>query len=231
MAVLYLITTPLSPYLPAEHLPPVALSIIRSHRIFLAENIRTVRRFIASLKLDIEIDQLEFIEFNKKTKPHELDKLLEPLLFGNDMCLVSEAGAPGVADPGSLAVRWCHESGIQVKPLPGPSSFVLALMASGLTGQQFRFHGYLPIPAGDRVHALRKLEADARKGETQIFMETPYRNDQMLKTITETCAKNLMLCIAVNLTGEDESIQTMSVGDWKKMKVSFHKKPAVFLLG
>jgi 16S rRNA (cytidine1402-2'-O)-methyltransferase len=161
----------------------------------------------------------------------QVDTMLTALQNGHHVGIISEAGCPGIADPGQLLVRAAQEKGYQVVPLVGPNSIVLALMASGMNGQQFSFHGYLPIDATDRKKKIKELEAtSARENSTQIFIETPYRNHAMINDILASCRPQTKLCVAVNLTGPDESILTRSISDWKKMELSYHKKPAIFLL-
>jgi 16S rRNA (cytidine1402-2'-O)-methyltransferase len=198
---------------------------------FLVENIRTARRFISSLRLGVNIDGLKFDVLDKSTSTKEIESLMEPLLAGKDIGLMSEAGCPGIADPGSLAVAYAHKKGIRVCPLSGPSSMFLALMGSGFNGQSFAFHGYLPIQKKDRTQALRALEAESRKlNRTQIFMETPFRNMQLFEDCIESLQPDTLLCVAKNLTASDESILTKPISLWKKEKPELHKVPAVFVL-
>lgn len=198
---------------------------------FLVENIRTARRYISSLKLGINIDELHFEVLDKKTKESDLARMMQLLFEGKDLGLMSEAGCPGIADPGSAAVAYAHKRGIQVVPLSGPSSMFLALMGSGFNGQIFAFHGYLPIDKKDRIRVIKSLEAESLKHKrTQIFMETPFRNNQLLEDLLENLHPNTLLCIAKNLTGSDEFIQTKPIRDWKKIKLDLHKVPVVFVL-
>jgi len=198
---------------------------------FLVENIRTSRRFISSLKLDIPIDSLHFTQLDKDTAPESVSIICAPLLEGKDMGLMSEAGCPGIADPGNLAVRFAHNNGIRVIPLVGPSSITLALMASGFNGQSFAFHGYLPIESQARIQAIKLLEKEAQsKNQTQIFIETPYRNNQLLGDIIKTCHPNTRLCVASDLTGPEELIISHSIQKWTGKSVNLHKIPVVFLI-
>lgn len=198
---------------------------------FLVENIRTARRYISSLKLGIKIEDLHFEVLDKKTKPMELEKMMRPIFQGRDIGIMSEAGCPGIADPGSLAVAYAHHKEIQVVPLSGPSSMFLALMASGFSGQSFAFHGYLPIERKDKVQSIKSLETDSlRNKRTQIFMETPFRNNQLLEDLLKHLQPTTQLCIAKNITGPDEFIQSKTVREWKKINLDLHKIPVVFLL-
>lgn len=212
-------------------LPGQVYDICRNTTFFLAENIRTARRFISSLELGISIPDLQFSVLDKKTPDSEVAALMEPLLQGKDVGVLSEAGCPGVADPGARAVAWCHRNRVQVVPLVGPSSILLALMASGMSGQSFAFHGYLPVKGPEKIQAIRQLEKQAQQGQTQIFMETPYRNNQLLADLLQYCNPGSSLCVASGLTGEGEFIRTLPIAEWKKQKIDLHKIPAIFLLG
>jgi 16S rRNA (cytidine1402-2'-O)-methyltransferase len=203
---------------------------IKSIRFFLVEDIRTARRYLSRLKIYSSIEDLHFEVLNKDTNPTELEGLFKPLFSGESMGVISESGCPGVADPGALAVQFAHAHGVKVVPLVGPSSILLALMASGLNGQSFAFHGYLPIDAGDSALAIKKLEKDSKsKKQTQMFIETPYRNNQILKNLLKSLQPTTRLCVGVDLTGSEESISTKSVAEWRKAKPDLKKLPAVFL--
>jgi 16S rRNA (cytidine1402-2'-O)-methyltransferase len=199
---------------------------------YIGENAKTTRAFLKRVGTTRPIQEIEIRELNVNTPPGEVDKLLAPLLAGIDTGLVSEAGVPAVADPGALLVRRAHERGIKVVPLVGPSSILLALMASGLNGQSFAFHGYLPVDANERAKKLRELEQHSRKArQTQIFIETPYRNRTMLDAVLAACAPSTLVCVAADLTLPTETIQSRSVSDWKKQPgPDLHKRPAIFLL-
>ncbi len=228
---LYLIPNILAPNTENEVISPQVKSVIKNTQYFLAENLRTARRYISSLKLGLTIEGLHFEILDKKTKSGQVPALMQPLLEGQDIGVISEAGCPGIADPGSLAVAFAHQNGIQVVPLSGPSSMFLALMASGFNGQSFAFQGYLPIDKKARAEAIRNLESESvRLHKTQIFMETPFRNNQLLDDLVKTLHPNTKLCIAKNITGSDELIQTKTVGQWKKTKIDLHKIPTVFVL-
>ncbi len=210
---------------------PQVKEVISKTRYFLVENIRTARRYISSLKLGLTIEDLYFEVLDKKTKGVELEKFMQPIFEGKDIGVISEAGCPGIADPGALAVTFAHQHDIQVVPLSGPSSMFLALMGSGFNGQSFAFHGYLPIQKKERIQAIKTLEAESLKNRTtQIFMETPFRNNHLLTDLLDTLRPDTQLCIAKNLTGSDEMIKTKSVKDWKKVKIDLHKIPTVFVL-
>uniref|UniRef100_UPI004048A4A8 SAM-dependent methyltransferase n=1 Tax=Algoriphagus sp. TaxID=1872435 RepID=UPI004048A4A8 len=192
---------------------------------------RTARRYISSLKLGVNIEALHLEILDKDTPPEQIAHLMLPLLSGVDIGVISEAGCPGIADPGALAVAYAHQKGIQVVPISGPSSMFLALMGSGFSGQSFAFHGYLPIDKKERATTLKKLELESlREKRAQLFMETPFRNNQLLADALSTLAPHTKLCIAKNLTAADELIQTKTIADWKKHPLDLHKVPAVFIL-
>ncbi|QGZ61923.1 SAM-dependent methyltransferase [Paraburkholderia acidisoli] len=199
---------------------------------YIGENAKTTRAFLKRVGTTRPIQEIEIHELNVNTPAGAVDKLLAPLLAGIDTGLVSEAGVPAVADPGALLVRRAHERGIQVVPLVGPSSILLALMASGLNGQSFAFHGYLPMDANERVKKLRELEQASRKAkQTQIFIETPYRNKAMLDALLTNCAPSTLVCVAADLTLPTETILSRAVSDWKKKGApELQKRPAIFLL-
>jgi 16S rRNA (cytidine1402-2'-O)-methyltransferase len=198
---------------------------------FVGENAKTTRAFLKRIGTARPIQEIEIRELNVNTPAGDIERLLEPLLGGTDAGLVSEAGCPAVADPGAVLVRRAHRHGIKVVPLVGPSSILLALMASGLNGQSFAFHGYLPVEPGERAKRLRELEQQSRRaGQTQIFIETPYRNRPLLDTLLSTCAPSTLLCVAVDLTLAGESVMTRAVADWRADALDLHKRPAIFLL-
>jgi 16S rRNA (cytidine1402-2'-O)-methyltransferase len=200
--------------------------------VFIVEDLRNARRYLKSLNREIHIDSLTFFELNEHTSAEEIPAFLDPVEKGMDAAIISEAGVPGVADPGAAVVRVAHEKGIRVVPLTGPSSLLLALMASGLNGQSFCFHGYLPVKRPERIKKIREIEQVAiRRGETQLFIEAPYRNDALLADILETCHPKTLLCIAADITLETEFIFTKATGDWKNKKPALHKRPVLFLLG
>jgi 16S rRNA (cytidine1402-2'-O)-methyltransferase len=228
---LYLIPSLLGNSAPGEVLPESVFRAIDRLRYYIVEDIRSARRFLIKAGSSVKIDDITFFELNKYTEDKELRGFLAPATSGYDTGLLSEAGTPCVADPGSKITAIAHEKGIRVVPLTGPSSIILALMASGLNGQSFAFHGYLPVKRDDRIRAVKRIEQEssARK-QSQIFMETPYRNMQMLDTLTEVCNPSTQLCIACEITLESEFIYTRSISWWKKNKPDINKRPAIFIL-
>jgi 16S rRNA (cytidine1402-2'-O)-methyltransferase len=210
---------------------PQVQEVIAHTKIFLVENPRSARRYISSLKLGVNLEEVHMEILDKGTPPESINRLMQPLMNGADMGVISEAGCPGIADPGALAVSYAHQKGIQVVPISGPSSMFLALMGSGFNGQSFAFHGYLPIDKNEKASALRKLEAESLKEKrAQIFMETPFRNNQLLEDILNSLNPQTKLCIAKNLTAADELIQTKSISDWKRETIDLHKIPTVFII-
>lgn len=232
MGTLYLIPVPLGATAPADTLPPPVLERLRPLRHFVVENAKSARAFLKAAGTDLPLQELQLEELNEHTRDTELDRLLAPLRAGADVGLVSEAGCPAVADPGANLVALAQKEGIRVVPLVGPSSLLLALMASGLNGQRFAFQGYLPAKEGERAKALRELESESRKRrQTQIFIETPYRNLQMLDGIVRNCQPSTRLTIATDLTLPGEMVLTRSVGEWKKQTPpDIERRPTVFLL-
>jgi 16S rRNA (cytidine1402-2'-O)-methyltransferase len=207
------------------------LNIIKKTKHYAVENIKTCRRFIASLKLEINIDDLYFISLDKNTSLEDIRKQFESLECEN-LGLMSESGCPGIADPGQLIVKIAHEKGINVKPLIGPSSIILSLMASGLNGQNFAFIGYLPIQQNQRIHKIKELcKIILETQQTQIFIETPYRNKSLLSDIIKYAHKEIKLCVAKNLTSIDEKIICLKIKDWKLINEEFHRVPCIYLLG
>lgn len=200
---------------------------------FIVENLRTARRYVKSICPELVIEQLTFVQVDKDASPAQVQASLKPLLEqGIDAGIISEAGCPGVADPGAEVVKHAHQKGIKVVPFAGPSAILLSLMASGFSGQQFAFHGYLPIEKRDRLQALRNLEKEMlQRNQTQIFMETPYRNNKLLEDLLSTLHPDTRLCIAANITSpEHEFIQTKTVQQWRGKLPDIHKQPAVFLI-
>lgn len=229
-AILYLIPSPLAPDT-NHYLPPVVLDTIKSLDLFFVEEIRTSRRFVSSLKLGLVIEELQFEKLDQKTPEWALKKFVDMLKSGRSAGIISEAGCPGIADPGAKLVAMAQQHGIQVKPLPGPSSMILGLMATGFNGQSFTFHGYLPIDKEARNKKIKEIERIAlHTGSTQFFMETPFRNNQLMQSLLETCSNDTLLSVATNVSGTDESIKTKPIRNWKKEKVDLHKQPSVFYL-
>jgi 16S rRNA (cytidine1402-2'-O)-methyltransferase len=213
-----------------ETISPSVIDALKKIRHFLAEDVRTARRYLSRLKIYDHMEALEFHVLNKDTSPKDIESLFSPVIEGHHLGVISESGCPGVADPGALAVAYAHEAGIRVVPLVGPSSILLALMASGLNGQQFAFHGYLPVDSAERASTIKRLEKESQqKNQTQIFIETPYRNNQLFSGLTKSLAGTTLLCVAVDLTGKNENICTKSIREWKKESVVWPKLPAVFL--
>lgn len=212
-------------------LPSFNREVIISVKYFIVENIRTARRFLKKVDKDIDIDSLSFVELNKHTTPESISTYLEPLEKGNSIGVISEAGCPAIADPGADVVAIAQRKGLKVIPLIGPSSILLSLMASGFNGQSFAFHGYLPIEKGDRVKKIKALEQLVySEHQTQIFIETPYRNNKMIDDLISVCRPQTKLCIAANITCDDEFIRTMSLKDWKKSIPELSKIPCIFLI-
>lgn len=229
---LYLIPVTLGDDIIGKALPPDVVSIAQRLETFVVENEKTARRFLSAIKPLKPVRELVLLTLNEHTSDKELPALLAPLLEGKDVGLMSEAGCPGVADPGAQLAALAHRKGIRVAPLVGPSSILLSLMASGLDGQRFTFLGYIPSDKDERVKKLREIEQESRKRrETQIFIETPYRNPHLLEDILAHCNAETRLCVACNISLESELIATKRVADWKKAALpDLHKKPTVFLL-
>ena len=228
---LYLIPTPLGDYAPSQVLPAPVIEIICGLKTFVVEEVRTARRFLSAAGLKGQIEGLDFHELNEHTNPAEVDKLKALFANGNNVGLLSEAGLPAVADPGALLVDLCHREGIEVIPLVGPSSLMLALMASGLNGQSFAFNGYLPVKPEQRKTALRNLEKKSSQlRQSQIFIETPYRNDALLADILATCSGNTKVCIAADITLPTAFIKTRTVEAWKRDIPQIGKRPCVFII-
>lgn len=228
---LYLIPGPLGDGEVEQVIPFYNLQIIRRLDVFVVEELRTARRFLRKCGFTGNFDETLLFLLNEHTAMEEVPSFLEPAKMGKDIGLISEAGCPAVADPGSALVRAAHESGIHVLPLSGPSSIIIALMASGLNGQQFSFHGYLPVKEPERIKKIKEIERDAHKtGQTHIFIEAPYRNRQMIESITRNCMDQTMLSISCNLTMPDEEVYTDTILNWKKRSYNPGKRPAVFLI-
>ena len=205
--------------------------IIDTLDFFIVENERSARRFLRSVGFKKNFEEVEMLKIDDDKNFLPDKKLLQHFIDGKNAGVISEAGCPGIADPGSALVRWAHQNKIAVVPLLGPSSIFLSLMASGLNGQQFSFHGYLPVSSSERKKKLRQLEEESqRKKQTQIFIETPYRNDSLLKDILESLTPSTLLCIASNITQADEFIFTQRISDWRKQIPDLKKKPTIFLM-
>lgn len=212
-------------------LPSYNKSVILSISHFIVENVRTARRFLKKVDKSIDIDSLTFVELNKHTTAESISTYLEPLEKGNSIGVISEAGCPAIADPGADVVAIAQRKGLKVIPLIGPSSILLSLMASGFNGQSFAFHGYLPIEKGDRVKKIKSLEQLVySENQTQIFIETPYRNNKMIDDLLSICRPQTKLCLAANITCDDEFIKTKTLKDWKKNIPDLSKVPCIFLI-
>ncbi|GCB34150.1 SAM-dependent methyltransferase [Bacteroides faecalis] len=228
---LYLLPVTLGDTSIEKVLPSYNAEIIRGIRHFIVEDIRSARRFLKKVDHDIDIDSLTFYPLNKHTSPEDISGYLKPLIGGASMGVISEAGCPAVADPGADVVAIAQRKKLKVVPLVGPSSIILSVMASGFNGQSFAFHGYLPIEPGERSKKLKALEQRAyTENQTQLFIETPYRNHKMIEDILQNCRPQTKLCIAANITCDDEYIQTRAVKDWKGNLPDLSKIPCIFLL-
>jgi len=229
MATVYLIPAPLDEE-SLQSIPAYVLDAVKQCTVFFVENERTARRFLKKLDKSIVIDDYEWFTIHKaeaQVKGQFIQKLQQNKTVG----IISEAGCPGIADPGQVLIEAAHKQGAIVKPLVGPSSILLALMGSGMNGQQFAFVGYLPIEEPQRRRKLNQLEDLSAKFEsTQVFIETPYRNNQLLETILKTCNPKTRICIAANLTAPNEFIETKTVAEWKIKKPDLHKQPVIFCL-
>lgn len=227
---LYLIPSTLGENDPAEVIPAGVLALLPNIRTFVAEEVRTVRRFLSRAGLKGHIDELEFHVLNEHSSPAEVEALL-PLFKDGDVGLISEAGLPAVADPGSSLVALCHSHGIEVMPLVGPSSLMLALMASGLNGQGFAFRGYLPAKTDQLRAALKEIEKQSRSlGQSEIFIETPYRNDSLLAEMLATLSPATKLCLAADITLPSQFIMTHTVAEWRRQVPTIGKRPCVFII-
>lgn len=228
-SVIYLIPTVLEESA-TETIPPYIIDAAKNCQVIFAENERTARRFLKSICKEIVIDDYEWFTIHK-AETDLVNTFKQKIAAGKNIAIISEAGCPGIADPGQILIAAAQEMNVTIKPLVGPSSILLALMASGMNGQQFEFVGYLPIDNLEKNKAIIALEISSqKKNSTQIFIETPYRNNQLLETLLKTCKPSTKLCIAAELTGSNEYIKTKTIADWKKEKTDFHKKPVIFLL-
>jgi 16S rRNA (cytidine1402-2'-O)-methyltransferase len=228
---LYLIPTTLGEQNPADVIPAPVLQIASSLRYFIVENTRTARRFLRSFDPAFPIDGSSFVELNEHTKAIEIEKYLDACENGFHIGLISEVGVPGVADPGSDVVKLAHQKGIRVIPLVGPSSILLAIMASGLNGQNFAFNGYLPVKPNDRTKAIKHFEKRSQsEKQSQIFIETPYRNNALFDEFLKTLLPDTRLTVAVDITLASEQILTFSIKEWGRKKIDLHKHPAIFII-
>ncbi len=213
-------------------IPPQVIEVINTLTEFVVEDQKSARHFLKKAGIKAQINTLTLHLLNEHTKPQDIAVLLSPLKEGRSVGIISDAGCPAVADPGAELVKLAHRENIEVVPLTGPSSILLALMASGLNGQNFCFSGYLPKDRNARIKKLKELEQAAiAKSQTQLFIETPYRNHHVLEDLLNTCDNNTLLCIASDISSEKEFIKTMTIADWKRNIPSIEKRPTVFLLG
>ncbi|MDT0607251.1 SAM-dependent methyltransferase [Croceitalea rosinachiae] len=227
---LYLIPTPLGDNAPLEVLPISVKSAIENIDHYIAENEKSARRFIKKINASKSQPNLHFQHLNKFTEQSEVPSYLNPCLEGFNVGLLSEAGCPGIADPGADVVLIAHQKKIQIVPLVGPSSIVLAMMSSGMNGQSFAFNGYLPIDSSKRKSAVKKFEKISREhNQSQIFIETPYRNDKLLDELKKTLQSNTLLCIAYDITLPTEFIVSKTIGEWRETNIDLHKKPCIFI--
>jgi len=213
-----------------QTIPPYIIDAVKACQVIFAENERTARRFLKAICKDIIIDDYTWYTIHK-TEDEVIAAFQQHIKEGKNIAIMSEAGCPGIADPGQILVAVAQQMNARIHPLVGPSSILLALMASGMNGQQFEFLGYLPIDVQERTKAIVALEQNSQKKKsTQLFIETPYRNNQLLETLLKTCKPNTRICIASEITSANEYIKTKTVAEWKKEKLDLHKKPVIFLL-
>lgn len=213
-----------------QTIPTYIIKAVKDCQVIFAENERTTRRFLKSICKEIVIDNYEWFTIHK-AEEEQKNSFRQKIKEGKNIAIISEAGCPGIADPGQILIELAQQLNVVVKPLVGPSSILLALMASGMNGQQFEFAGYLPIDISERTKALKEMELTSqKKHSTQIFIETPYRNNQMIEALLKTLKPSTKLCIAAELTGMNEFVKTKTIAEWQKEKSDFHKKPVIFLL-
>lgn len=230
-AALYLIPVQLSDVDFSSILPANNIALVSEIKYFIVENVRSARRFLKKCNRDIDIDTLTFYELNRHTNPADIDAYLNPLLAGNAMGVISEAGCPAVADPGADVVAIAQKKRLKVRPLVGPSSILMGLMGSGFNGQSFAFLGYLPIDNAERARKLKEMERRITKeDQTQIFIETPYRNNSLIGELLNTLPPHLKLCVASDITGPNENITTRSIAQWRQSSHTYPKVPTIFLL-
>lgn len=228
---LYLIPCTLGETPPLEVLPLLVKKAIENIDHYIVEHEKSARRFIKSVASKKQQNSLHIEEINKFTKPQEIPQMLEPCFNGFDVGIISDAGCPGIADPGAAVVEQAHQKAIKVVPLVGPSSILLALMASGFNGQNFAFNGYLPIDKVERKQKIKQLEKKSIvENQSQLFIETPYRNNQMLESLVKTLQNTTGICVACDITLSTQYIRTAPVKQWKRIKVDLHKRPAIFII-
>lgn len=216
----------------SEVIPEYVMTVLNGIRHFIVEDVKSTRRYLRRINREFPIDECQFFELNKRTELSEITRYLKPIKDGFDIAMISEAGCPGIADPGAELVAQAHMNDIRVSPLVGPSSIILALMASGFSGQEFTFHGYLPKERKDRIRKLKDFEGDTRRtGYTHIFMDTPFRNMNVLDDLLNELTDTTLICIASDLTMLEENVRTMSAKDWREHAYDLAKKPTMFLIG
>lgn len=229
--VLFLIPVPLAENAAHKSFTAFNIDVINSISTYIVENEKTARKFLKEAGIKIPQSELLIHDYGKHKRGNSMVPYFKELMTGKDVGLMSEAGCPGVADPGAEVVAEAHKRGIKVVPLTGPNSILLALMASGFNGQSFTFHGYLPIDKTERGKRIKELEQLAEKNrQTQIFIETPFRNNHLFDDILKNSAAQTLLCVASNLTSEAEFVKTQTIGQWKQEKIDLHKKPTIFLI-
>ena len=229
MSTVYLVPSVLDE-LALQTIPTYLIDAVKDCQVIFAENERTTRRFLKSICKDIVIDDYEWFTIHK-AEEEQKSSFRQKIKEGKNIAIISEAGCPGIADPGQILIELAQQLDITVKPLVGPSSILLALMASGMNGQQFEFVGYLPIDNIERTKMIKEMElTSTKKNSTQIFIETPYRNNQLLEALLKTCKLTTKICIASELTSSNEYVKTKMVAEWQKEKIDLHKKPVIFLL-
>lgn len=229
--VLFLIPVPLAENAASKSFTTYNIEVINSIKTYIVENEKTARKFLKEAGIKTPQSELVIHDYGKHKRGNSMVPFFKELMTGTDVGLMSEAGCPGVADPGAEVVAEAHKRGIKVVPLSGPNSILLALMASGFNGQSFTFHGYLPIDKVERGKRIKELEQLAQKNrQTQIFIETPFRNNHLFDDILKNSAAQTLLCVASNLTAEDEFVKTQTIGQWKQEKIDLHKKPTIFLI-
>jgi len=228
---IFLIPTPIGNNQPSEVLPISISKIINNLNVFLVENKKSAKRFLVKIGLKKKLNKITFHLLNKRTPLEKEIEYIKIIQDGIDVGIISEAGTPAIADPGSTLIKLAHQSKIKIRPISGPSSIILGLSASGLNGQNFSFIGYLPIEKNERKRKIKFIENLSYKNkQTQIFIETPYRNNELVKTLLENCNPNTMLCIASAINSQEEKIITLSIEQWKKNQINIHKKPTIFLI-
>lgn len=228
---LYLIPVTLGDSNPADVLPQTVYRSIELLSVFVVENSKDARKFIKAVNPEKKQSELVLFELNKHTDTKEINSFIQPMLEGKDMGLMSDAGCPGVADPGAVVVKMAHEKGIKVIPFVGPSSILMSMMASGMNGQSFTFNGYLPIDKSEKKNALKNLEKwSFERNQSQLFIETPYRNNQIVEDMLQILNPQTRLCIACDISLPTEFIQTKPIALWKKSKPDLHKRPCIFII-